>query len=393
MESVCACSLIAMMRLGRVVLNHKKQKTLGGLDMKKVVGILVMVMVLFALTACGSSEQAAEPVAEVGTLEAPAEEAQQFVTVTYFDAAGTPQDARVVKSPTSVAIFDWGILDILYTLGWENTGIETLIIPTNALPFEINWFTSQDFVITGGTLHYVNWDILDLVQPELVILGTRSFAHNAAGETTSPEVRAELRTEADEKYPDTAFIRLTQNSTRSNLLEDLEHNVYVLQQIFPQIADELQTYLDASVTALNDLREKVQDSEATALFVMLWEDRMSIFLPDGRFHMVYNEFGFLPAAYDLPEWGDQHGFDARAEFILSVDPDVILLLDRTDMDSPNGGVGVQNFMADSIIQSTTAAQEGHIYVLQGNPWYTLLGGLGALDIMIANIMVFTSTLS
>jgi len=361
--------------------------------MKKVVGILVMVMVLFALTACGSSEQAAEPVAEVGTLEAPAEEAQQFVTVTYFDAAGTPQDARVVKSPTSVAIFDWGILDILYTLGWENTGIETLIIPTNALPFEINWFTSQDFVITGGTLHYVNWDILDLVQPELVILGTRSFAHNAAGETTSPEVRAELRTEADEKYPDTAFIRLTQNSTRSNLIEDLEHNVYVLQQIFPQIADELQTYLDASVTALNDLREKVQDSEATALFVMLWEDRMSIFLPDGRFHMVYNEFGFLPAAYDLPEWGDQHGFDARAEFILSVDPDVILLLDRTDMDSLNGGVGVQNFMADSIIQSTTATQEGHIYVLQGNPWYTLLGGLGALDIMIANIMVFTSTLS
>lgn len=365
--------------------------------MKKGIGILMM-MVLFALTACGSFEQApaptqtAEPVAEMGTLDTIVEDTQEFITLTYFDAAGTAQEVSVVQSPTTVAIFDWGILDILYTIGWENTGIERLIIPTNALPSEIDWFTSQDFVITGGTLHYVNWDVLDLVQPELVILGTRSFAHNAAGETTSPEARTELRAEADEKYPDTAFIRLTQNSTRSHLMEDLTHNVHVLQQIFPQIADELQAYLDHSVDALNNLREKVQESEATALFVMLWEDRMSIFLPDGRFHMVYDEFGFLPAAYDLPEWGDQHGFDARAEFILSVDPDVILLLDRTDMDSPNGGVGVQNFMADSIIQSTTAAGEGHIYVLQGNQWYTLLGGLGALDIMIANVMMFVDTL-
>ena len=156
--------------------------------------------------------------------------------------------------------------------------------------------------------------------------------------------------------------------------------------------DELQAHLAVSRSALNDLREKVQESGATALFVMLWEDRMSIFLPEGRFHMIYDEFGFLSAAYDLPEWGDQHGFDARAEFILSVDPDVILLLDRTDMGSPTGGVGVQNFMADSIIQSTTAAQAGHIYVLQGNPWYTLLGGLGALDIMIANVMEFIHAL-
>ena len=318
----------------------------------------------------------------------------QLVTVTYFDAAGNPHDASLMQMPASVAIFDWGILDILYTVGWEKTGIETLVIPATAtLPDEIAWFEGQDFVIRGGTLHYVNWDVLDLVQPELVVLGTRSFAHNAAGETTNADVRAELRAEAETMYPDITFIRLTQNSQRSDLLADIKHNVYVLQQIFPQIADELQAHLDVSLADLYYVRERIRDSGTNALVVMIWADRMSMFLPESRFHMIYDEFGFIPAVDEQPQWGDQHGFDARAEFILSVDPDVLLVIDRTDMESPTGGVGLSNFMADSIIQSTSAAQNGHIYVLQGNAWYTVTGGLGALDTMIANIMEYVYKLN
>jgi len=373
--------------------------------MRKFFSIMFIAILLLIFGACGATDAspAAQPAATPAPAETPAPEpaeteeydeaAPQLVTVTYFDAAGRPHDVTLLQNPASVAVFDWGILDILYTVGWENTGIETLVIPATAtLPDEVAWFEDKDFVIRGGTLHYVNWDVLDLVQPELVILGTRSFAHNAAGETTSAEVRAELRAEAEELYPDIAFIRLTQNSSRSNLLADIEHNVYVLQQIFPQIADDLQAHLDTSKASLANLREKVQDSGATALFVMIWADRMSFFLPESRFHMIYDEFGFLPATDDLPEWGDQHGFDARAEFILSVEPDVLLVLDRTDMASPTGGVGMENFMADSIIQNTAAAQNGHIYVLQGNPWYTVTGGLGALDTMIDNIMGFVNTL-
>ena len=320
-------------------------------------------------------------------------ENQQFVTVEYFDAAGVAHQPTVLQNPTSVAIFEWSVLDILYSVGWENTGIETLIIPNTAtLPDEVAWFGEQDFVIRGGTLHYVNWDVLDLVQPELVVLGTRSFAHNAAGETTSAEVRAELHTHANEAYPDTAFVRLTQNSANSDLANDMRHNVYVLQQIFPNIADDLQAHLDDSLARLEYVGQRVRESEATALFVMVWADRMSFFLPNSRFHMIYDEFGFSSPTEELPQWGDQHGFDARAEFILSVNPDVLLVLDRTDMDSPTGGVGIANFMADSIIQNTAAAQNGHIYVLRGNSWYTVTGGFGALDTKIANIMEFVNTL-
>jgi len=353
---------------------------------------------MFILSACaGTTEvvpaQPAAPVAPVAPIVETEDYKPRFVTVTYFDAAGTPNTATVVQNPTSVAIFDWSILDMLYTVGWENTGIETLVIPATAtLPAEIAWFENQDFVVRGGTLHYVNWDVLDLVQPELVVLGTRSFAHNAAGETTSAEVRAELRAEAESSYPDTAFIRLTQNSARSDFLADMEHNVYVLQQIFPNIADELGSHLDMVRDELIELREKVKESGATALFVMVWADRMSIFLPEGRFHMIYDEFGFTSAADELPQWGDQHGFDARAEFVLSVDPNVILLLDRTDMDSPTGGVGVQNFMADSIIGNTSAAQNGNIFVLEGNAWYTVTGGFSATQTKIANIMEFVQAL-
>ena len=374
--------------------------------MKKFIGIILVASLMFIFTACAGTETppAAAPTppappAPVTAAPEPApapvveDEGPQYVTVTYFDAAGDAHEVVVRQNPTSVAVFDWSILDMLYTIGWENTGIETLVIPATAtLPAEIAWFADQDFVIRGGTLHYVNWDVLDLVEPELVILGMRSFAHNAAGETTTPEARAELRAEAEAKYPDTAFIRLTQSSTRSNLLNDTAHNAAILAQIFPNIADDIEAYMAETRAAINEIQTKVQESESTALFVMVWADRMSIFLYGSRFHMIYDEFGFTPAAESLPQWTDQHGLDARAEFILSSDPDVILLLDRTDMASPTGGVGVQNFMADSIIANTTAAQNGNIFVLEGNAWYTVTGGFSATQTKIANIMEFVNTL-
>jgi len=361
---------------------------------KTIAGILLATMILFILPACAGEQNPVMPTMLDSIASEEAEKIEpQFVTVTYFDAAGDPHEATVPQNPTTVAIFEWSILDILYTVGWESTGIETLILPDpSSMPDELSWFVTQDFVLQGGTLHYVNWDILDLVQPELVILGMRSFAHNAAGETNSPEARVELQTHADEAYPDTAFIRLTQNSARSNLAADMEHNIYALQQIFPNIADALQSQLDDSFERLEYVGQRVRESEVTGLFVMVWADRMSFFLPDSRFHMIYDEFGFTSPIEELPQWGDQHGFDARAEFILSINPDVLLVLDRTDMASPTGGVGVANFIADSIIQSTSAAQNGHIYILQGNPWYTATGGLTSLDIKISNIMSFVDTL-
>ena len=385
--------------------------------MKKFIILAALLALPLAFTGCNSADEPTAAPYAVDTVEAAAQtlvyEAEDtatdaanhkeapavvflnseptYVTITYFDAAGEGQEVSVRQNPTSVAVFDWGILDILYTVGWEKTGIETLIIPDAAtLPNEVAWFGEQDFVIRGGTLHYVNFDILDLVQPELVILGARSFAHNAAGETTSPEARAQLRAQAEAEYQNTAFIRLTQNAARSDLVNDIRHNVSVLQQIFPHIAADLQAHLDASLAQLEYVRSMVETSDSTALFVMVWADRLSIFLPEGRFHMLYDEFGFTSAAAELPQWTDQHGLDARTEFLLSAAPDVIFLLDRTDMASPTGGVGVQNFLADSIIQSTAAFQNNRIYILEGNAWYTVTGGLTALDTMIANVMAYSN---
>jgi iron complex transport system substrate-binding protein len=348
---------------------------------RKLIAAAVLLAGL-ALSGCAAAGAAPDPIVE------PLTSAGSNVDV------AEPQEATagLPQNPTTVAIFDWAILDTLYAVGWENTGIETLIIPTNTLPAELEWFATQDFVITGGTLHYVNFDILDLMQPELVILGMRSFAHNAAGVTTSPEERAELLTQAETQYPETAFVRLTQNSTRSQLVQDTTYNVRMLQQIFPRIASELEAALENSLLALEQVGAAVADTGKTALFAMVWDDRMSFFLPESRFHMIYDEFGFASAATELPQWGDQHGFDARAEFVLSVDPDVLLVLDRTDMASPTGGVGTQNLLSDPIIASTTAAQTGKIHVLHGNVWYTMTGGLSAIDAKVAGIQAILDAL-
>ena len=42
-------------------------------------------------------------------------------------------------------------------------------------------------------------------------------------------------------------------------------------------------------------------------------------------------------------------------------------------------------MNDPIIKQTTAAQNGDIYVLSGNAWYTMTGGISATETMIADL--------
>jgi len=300
----------------------------------------------------------------------------------------------VAQNPTTVAIFDFGILDMLYSIGFENTGIETVIVPTmSTLPDALSWFRyggdENTTVVTGGTLFYVDWDIMDFVNPELVILGVRSFGMNAAEERLSVDDALAFQNDTMEQFSETAFLWLTIDARNSNLTRDMRANAYSLAQIFPDIGELLFAEVEAIEAEMAAIRDVTVESGMEAAFIMMLDPAtMTIFLDNSRFGFIFDEFGFAPLSMDLEAWTDQHGFAIQSEFLLEHDPDVIFLLDRTE---PATGLGAatDNFMNDAIIQRTSAFINGHVYSGLPMPeWYTVVGGFGSARRMISDVNRF-----
>ncbi|MCL2532146.1 MAG: ABC transporter substrate-binding protein [Oscillospiraceae bacterium] len=244
-------------------------------------------------------------------------------------------------------------------------------------------------VINGGTLFYVDWDVLDIVTPELVILGARSFGMNAAGDRLSPEDNAQFRADTEERYASTSFIRLTIHVQHADLLNDMRFNANVLGQIWPDTAPHFAALINEIEVQMNEIAAITSTSDLEAVFVMMTTaDTFSVFLANSRMGFLFDEFGFNPLELELPGFQDQHGMDARAEFLLAANPDVIFLLDRTEP-LTGSGAGAQAFMNDPMIQRTAAYENGHIYTgLPMAEWYTVVGGISSARRMIADVNRF-----
>jgi len=356
---------------------------------KGLLGIL-SILGLFLLVGCGNDAAADSPADDSPTENVDAVETDDATgeVVTIVDFEG--ESIEVQTNPTVVAIYDFGVLDILYNIGFERTGIETLIIPnsTGGLPASLSYFEDADFVHTGGTLFYVDRDVLDLMQPELVILGARAFGMNAAGERLDDDDRNAFRDETLERYEDTTWIRLGPGR-EINLVDDMAKSAEALALIFPDLAEDIMAELDSIIADIEEVHELASASDSTAIFTMMMDaTSLSVFNPGSRFNMLYEEFGFTPADPDASlEFTDQHGFDVRAEYLLSIDPDVIFVLDRSNnMVGP--GPAFENIMVDPIVAQTSAAQNGNIIPLDPTSWYTITGGFGAARQMIADLMLY-----
>ncbi|MCL2199201.1 MAG: ABC transporter substrate-binding protein [Defluviitaleaceae bacterium] len=377
--------------------------------MKKVLVIATLILAVFALNACGGAYEATPVIADdssasaaqatpapnpttspdAAVTEAPQERPRDFVTITDFNG----NVVQVRQNPSVVAVYDWGVLDMMYTVGFDKFGIETLIIPNPAgIPSVLSGVNNLPDVqiVNGGTLFYVNWDVLDLVPPELIILGARSFGMNAQEERLSAEDNAAFRAATEERYADTAFIRLTINAQSSDLVNDMRNNAYALSQIWPHVADYLlvEFYeIEAGMAAVNAAASA--SGLTTAFLMMTTPTNLSLFLDGSRMGMVFDEFGFTPATTteDIGLFSDQHGFESRAEFILALNPDIILLLDRNEMaDNVPQSAGFDALMSDPIIARTAAFENNRIYALYPQEWYTVVGGFGSARQMISCMM-------
>ena len=250
-------------------------------------------------------------------------------------------NTQVQKSPKTVAVLDWSTLDTMTTLGIEAQGIPQ----SNILPPMLEQYADARFVRVG-TLFEPDYEALQNLQPDLIILGRR-----ASGQY--PEVA---------KYGPT--IDLTPDP--SDMLGSVVRNTEILGQIFdrqPQAA-ELTNKLRSSVQQLQALSAE----QGSGLTLLTSGGKVSAFGIGTRFGMIHDVFGVEPAIADLKV--GRHGQAVSYEFLLEANPDWLFVMDR-DAAIGREGVAAQQMMDNELVQATEAGAKGQIVYLEPVSWYLL----------------------
>jgi iron complex transport system substrate-binding protein len=320
------------------------------------------------LAACGSDEetktegtndQAATEQAATDNKETAATEAPAFpMTVSSLSAGSESEDGKSItfedvtfeEMPKNIIVFDYGFLDTLDALGVEGiTGIAANGGKGN-IPEHIKAKYVNDSIADVGSLKAIDFEKVAAAQPDAIFISGR---------------QAPYYEELKEITPNVVFI----GSDNEKYIDGVFETVDLAASVFgkEEKAEELKANLQAKV---DQVKEKAAGYE-NALVAMYNDKKISGFDngEDSRFAYVYNDFGFVPSTTDIK--ASSHGSDFSYESILSVDPEVLLIIDRTASDVETIKADIEN----DIIKQTRAYKEGKIVYLDGVNWYFSSNGV------------------
>ena len=325
--------------------------------MKKILFLIMVMTISFVLAACtiiDDNKTYPETVTITQTVTHATSRTDANLTTETVDEV-------IPTNPKNVAIFDFGVLDILDYIGIENLGIEKLAIVKTNVPSYLSKF-NVDSVTNAGTLFEPNFDNLDLFSPDLVIISSRSA-------WTYDKLKAELG--------GVAVLNVSVNNTK--YLESVVKNMNNLKLIFGG-NETFSTMIDTLQTKTDEVKFLAQASNLKSLIVMTNGDDISGYGVGSRFGFIHNELGFIPADLTFGN-GDAnaHGDIISFEYVQTLNPDVMFVVDRAAAIGGEASIGV---LDNALVNSTNAAINNRIILLDSIAWYIVTGGYRSTLTMI-----------
>ena len=262
----------------------------------------------------------------------------------------TFEDVTFEEAPKNIVVFDYGFLDTLDALGVEGiVGIAANGGKGN-IPEHLKDKYVTDSVTDVGSLKAIDFEKVAAANPDAIFISGR---------------QASFYEELKEITPNVVYI----GSDNENYIDGVYETVDLAAKLFDkeEKAEELKANLQAKV---DEVKAKTAGYE-NALVAMYNDKKISGFDngPDSRFAYVYNDFGFKPSTTEITS--SSHGSDFSYESILSVNPEVLLIIDRTASDVDTIKADIEN----DIIKKTRAYKEGKIVYLDGVNWYFSSNGV------------------
>jgi len=321
--------------------------------MKKLLifSLMLLSSILVACTPMNSGEFEYVSITHVVTKTIDAETTERVTVVEQFKV-----------NPKIVAVFALEVVDILDYVGLDEVGIELLGLPKQNLPSFLTEY-EKDKYPNVGTLFEINKDAMDLLMPDLIIIGGRSAA---------------LYDSLKLEYPNADVLDVSNSNpyTLANQKAVFEN----LGKIFPNVKDKLDEKMNQFESEIIELKTKAQGKDA--LFLLVNGSALSVFGSGSRYRTLYEDFGFEPSDPDVGVVAD-HGNTVTVEYVSQVNPSYIFLMDRGVATGSSGST--DQVLNNQLIKETTAGINGNIYLLTPEVWYILPGGITSTEIMISDI--------
>lgn len=259
--------------------------------------------------------------------------------------------AQVPINPEKVVVFDLATLDNLRTL---NIADAVIGVPETPYPNHLSQFKDTRYTRVGS-LFEPNYEVINQLKPELIIVGGRSGPKQADLAKLAPT------------------IDLTVN--QENPISTLDSNVRLLGKIFDKEA-AAEAELKNLHAAIAALKQKAANA-GTGLIVLTTGGKMSAYGPGSRFGMIHDVFGFTPAATTLKD--SNHGQAISFEFMLKTNPDWLFIIDR-DAAIGAEGQAAGKLLDNALVRNTNAWKKQQVVYLNAFNWYLLASaGLTAMQ--------------
>ncbi|HFR3701504.1 TPA: siderophore ABC transporter substrate-binding protein [Streptococcus suis] len=316
--------------------------------MKRITLAFLALFSIIALAACSSAEQ-------VSTSQ----------DITIQTSTG---ETTVPSNPQKIVVLDYGVADSLRALGKEDTIVG---MPKDSLPTYLKDLKDKKEIANVGNLREVNLETVAELEPDLIILSSRTQDQQAEFEKIAPAIYFETST--------------------SDYLNSVKTNATELAKLFgDEAVKEAESKLADIDTLVQTAQDKNKDTQLTTLTVLLNEGSMAGIAPDGRYSFIYKTLGFQPTDLKLEEntqgnQGRSHGSSLSLESVSQINPDIIFVVDRT---LAIGGDDTQNsdILNNALIQETNAGKNKKIITLTPDLWYLSGGGLESTKLMFEEVV-------
>ncbi|HFI0195182.1 TPA: siderophore ABC transporter substrate-binding protein [Streptococcus suis] len=316
--------------------------------MKRITLAFLALFSIIALAACSSAEQ-------VSTSQ----------DITIQTSTG---ETTVPSNPQKIVVLDYGVADSLRALGKEDTIVG---MPKDSLPTYLKDLKDKKEITNVGNLREVNLETVAELEPDLIILSSRTQDQQAEFEKIAPAIYFETST--------------------SDYLNSVKTNATELAKLFgDEAVKEAESKLADIDTLVQTAQDKNKDTQLTTLTVLLNEGSMAGIAPDGRYSFIYKTLGFQPTDLKLEEntqgnQGRSHGSSLSLESVSQINPDIVFVVDRT---LAIGGDDTQNsdILNNALIQETNAGKNKKIITLTPDLWYLSGGGLESTKLMFEEVV-------
>lgn len=282
------------------------------------------------------------------------EEYTKDSNVTLLEIKHDLGSTKVVKNPSRVIVFDYGILDSLKEL---NLSDKVIGVPLKNLPKYLDSFKNVENV---GGVQEPNFETIYKLKPDLIIVSGRQAKNFKSFEEIAPTLYLPVDTK--------------------DYLNSFEKNLNILGDIFDK-KDLVKEKFNALLQDINHFKSQINPTKK-GLIILTNANKMSAFGSKSRFGIIHDVLDVKVADENISV--STHGKNISPEYILKINPDYIFVVDR---DAIVGGEGnARKTIENPIVKKTNAYKNNHIFYINPEYWYLSGGGLISIKIMLEEII-------